>query len=86
VNPKRTKWTWTHPKANAPSGVVKAVVATKKDGVAVAVKAVGGDFAAGPPVTFTWLFPQNGECASTAFDAPPEACTVKSKGKTLVCK
>lgn len=86
VDKKRTKWTWSAPAANAPSGIVKAALTTKKDAVVVAVKGVGGAFAAAAPLRFTVVFAENGECATTTFDVPPDACVVKSKGKTLVCK
>ena len=86
VNKKRTTWTWVHPKAGAPAGVVKAVLATKKAESVLTIKGANGTFAATPPVSVTATFPQNGECTTTAFDAPAQACVVKSKGKKLACK
>lgn len=86
VNAKRTKWTWAHPKAGAPAGIVKAVLATKKTNSVLTIKGTNGMFAAAPPVRVTTSFPQNGECTTTAFDAPAQSCVVKSKGKKLVCK
>ena len=86
VNKKRTKWTWVHPKAGAPAGIVKAVLATKKADSVLTIKGANGTFAATPPVRVTTTFPQNGECTTTAFDAPAQSCVIKSKGKKLVCK
>ena len=78
----------SHPNDGAPSGIVKAVVAAKvkKQLLAIALKGTGGSFAATAPLTLTVGFPAIGDCGTTDFDAVGEACSVKSKGKKLVCK
>jgi cysteine-rich repeat protein len=88
VDKKRTKWTWSHAKEGAPSGIVKAVVAlnVKKRLLTIALKGAQGTFAATAPVTLSVGFPAIGDCGTTGFDAPDQACSVKSKGKKLVCK
>ncbi len=86
VDKKRTKWTWAHPKDGAPSGFVKAVVATKKGTLIIGLKGQQASYAATPPATMQITFPANGECVRTDFTAPAKGCTLKSKGKTLVCK
>ncbi len=86
VDKKRTKWTWTHPKDGAPGGFVKAVVGVKKGRLTIALKGLNGGYAATAPVTVEVTFPANGECIRTDFSAPMQACTIKSKGKKLVCK
>jgi cysteine-rich repeat protein len=85
VDKKRTKWTWTHPKDGAPAGFVKALVAVKKGTLTIGLKGQKGDYAATAPAALQVTFPANGECVHADF-APPESCTVKSKGKSLVCK
>jgi len=86
VYKKRTKWTWSHPKDAAPGGFVKAVVAVKKGTLTVGLKGQKAGYAATAPATMQVTFPANGACVRTDFAPPAKGCTVKSKGKTLVCK
>lgn len=86
VDKKRTKWSWTHPKDGTLGGFAKAVVVLKKGRLTMALKGLNGGFAATAPVALEVTFPANGECMRTDFSAPTQACTIKSKGKKLVCK
>jgi hypothetical protein len=86
VDKKRTKWSWTHPKDGALGDFVKAVVGLKKGRLTIVLKGLHGSFAATAPVAVEVTFPANGECIRTDFSAPTQACTIKSKGKKLVCK
>ncbi|MCC6847359.1 MAG: hypothetical protein IT294_02570 [Deltaproteobacteria bacterium] len=88
VDKKRTTWRWSHPKAGAPSGIVKATLAVhaRHATLAVSVKGAAGTFAATAPVVVTLDLPATGTCGATHFAVGTEGCRVTSRGKTLACK
>ncbi|MCC6763048.1 MAG: hypothetical protein IT293_00150 [Deltaproteobacteria bacterium] len=88
VDKKRTRWTWSHPKAGAPAGIVKATLAVhvRQATLAVSVKGTAGTFAATAPVAVILDLPAIGTCGATHFAVGKETCALKSKGKRLACK
>ncbi len=86
VDKKRTKWTWTHPKDGGVGGLVKAVVASKKGKVVVALKGQAGSYMATAPVAIAVALPASSACARADFSTSGHACLAKKKGKTLACK
>lgn len=85
VDKKRTKWVWSHPKDGGLGGFVKAVVASKKGKVVLALKGQTGSYMATAPIAIAVKLPANGMCARADFGTAGHRCTVKKKGKTLAC-
>jgi hypothetical protein len=85
VDQKRTKWTWAHPKDGGLGGFVKAVVASKKGKIVLALKGQSGSYVATAPVAIAVTLPSNGMCARADFGTSGQKCLVKKKGKTLAC-
>lgn len=88
VDKKRTKWTWSHRKSGAPSGIVKAIVAVDHETsrLTVRVKGQGGAFAATAPLTVTVTLPGSAACDVARFGTGEHACVAKGKGKKLTCR
>jgi hypothetical protein len=65
---------------------VKATLGLRKGQLGFTLTGKDGDYTATPPVALTLTFPATGECVRTDFSGPKQSCSVKSKGKSLVCK
>jgi len=86
VDKKHTRWTFTAPRGTGPAGLGKATLVLKEGILKVTLGGALGDYAAGTPLGLRILLPGSGTCADTAFDDAGQACEVKNKGKTVICK